>query len=409
MAGLKRDQAQQAEVQLMDSYGQKHWFEVLTRPIASADEEIVGSVGIARDITGRKVFEQEREVFLQQAAAALRRAEALYQVTEALNQTHKKADILITIVEHAASVLPAYRTILIQVDMATQTVVRQIEGGHGALHVPALSFAELMEGLSGVVLRDGQSVRSLNGHIDIRESSAVQRRRVLDHAGSILVVPIHSQGTIFGTLTAINALHGPDFTTDDLELMSTLANNAAIAIERAALLAELEHQATVDMLTQLLNRRAWFEQSRRSVALAERSRWPVSIMVLDVDYFKQINDTYGHPIGDRVLQSISQTLQHTVRSSDIIGRYGGEEFVVLLPETDAVTALVVAERIREAIARQHIVIQHQHNQRLATTISIGIVTTQGQAMNLTSLLTHADQALYTAKDAGRNCIRTLQV
>lgn len=136
---------------------------------------------------------------------SLHRTEALYQIAEVLNHTQEMPAILQTVVERAAQVLPADRTVLITIDQAAQAVRQQLEAGAGAQHVPPLAFAELCEGLSGVVLREGEPVRSLKGASDARESDAVQRRRMRDRAGSILVAPIRSQGSFYGTLTARTA------------------------------------------------------------------------------------------------------------------------------------------------------------------------------------------------------------
>jgi diguanylate cyclase (GGDEF)-like protein/PAS domain S-box-containing protein len=348
----------------------------------------------------------ERTTLLQQSDESLRRTEALYQVAEALNHTQEMDLILRTVVERASTVLPADRTVLITVDIEAKTVRQQLEGGPGARHVAALTFAELEEGLSGIVLRERQPVLSPKGVADSRESLAVQQRRVRDEAGSILVVPVQSQGSIFGTLTAINAPHGVDFSTRDMALLAALANQAAIAIERAMLLSELQHRATTDELTRLLNRRSWFEQSQRSVALAERTGRPISVVLVDADHFKHVNDTYGHSVGDAVLETISCVVRQAVRRSDIVGRYGGEEFVILLPDADAEAALYVAERVRETVAGQAIIIQQAH---LALTVSLGIASSQGESLDLTTLLKHADGALYAAKHAGRNCIRVYAI
>lgn len=131
-----------------------------------------------------------------------------------------------------------------------------------------LPFDELWDGLSGVVLRTGLPVRSRKGGVDSRQNSAVRTRRERDQAGSILVVPIQS-GTIVGTLTAINALDERDFTDRDLALLTALASQAAIAIERATLLTKLHQQATVDEFNAVPMRRTWFEQSQQYVAMAE--------------------------------------------------------------------------------------------------------------------------------------------
>ena len=366
-----------------------------------------------QDITQRQQHEYERqqlieqltdaldtqEALLRQSSEALQRSEALYKVAGTLNRTQAIPAILQTVVESAAKVLPANRTVLITIDMDDQRVVQQLEGGPGAMHVPPLSFAELLEGLSGVVLRKGQPVLSLSGVTDSRESKAVQQRRVRDKAGSILVAPIQSQGRILGTLTAINPIDGKDFNSSDMDLLVTLANHAAVAIERSTLLNELHYNATTDGLTQLLNRRTWFEQGLHIAQMAERSGKSLSIVLLDIDHFKHINDTYGHAVGDVALQAISQTIDQNVRKIDVLGRYGGEEFVILLPNTDACTASHIAERIRKAVAKQCFVIEPY---QLELTISVGVATMQGKQLDITVLLMQADKALYEAKQSGRN-------
>jgi diguanylate cyclase (GGDEF)-like protein/PAS domain S-box-containing protein len=390
------------EIQLADQSGQLRWFEVIKSPIESISGDVTGIAGIARDITNRKTLEREREALLLQAKKTLQRTEALYHLADTLNQTQAVPPILQAVAESAAQILPAHRTVLITVDMASQTVKQQLEGGPGAMQVPMLTFTELWAGLSGVVMRNGLPVRSLSGVTDQRESEQVQQRRRLDRAGSILVVPIQSQGTILGTLTAINALDQDDFTSSDMELLATLANQAAIAIERTLLLAELQHQATVDSLTQLLNRRSWLEQSQRIAAMADRTGRPLAVILLDADHFKHINDTYGHDVGDLVLQTISQIVQQTVRRSDIVGRYGGEEFIILLPETNAPTAFQIAERIRTIVANHTVAIKHQ---QVGMTCSLGLAAAPAGRLDLATLLTQADRALYEAKHAGRNCVR----
>lgn len=396
-------------------YGQILWVELhgaLVRDIRGMPHYFVVEI---QDITQQQQHEYERQQLIQQltdaldtqeallrkSSEALQRTEALYAVAGTLNRTQEIPAILQTVVESAAKVLPAYRTVLITIDMVHQQVTHQLEGGPGAMHVPPLSFAELCEGLGGVVLRTGQPVLSLNGVTDSRESKAVQQRRVRDRAGSILVVPIQSQGMILGTLTAINPIDGKSFTSSDMDLLLTLANHAAVAIERSTLLNELHYNATTDGLTQLLNRRTWFEQGQRIAQMAECAGTSLSVVLLDIDHFKHINDTYGHAVGDAALQAISQTIEQNVRKIDVLGRYGGEEFVILLPNTDAYTARHIAERIRKSVAKQCVVIEPH---ALELTISVGVATMQDKPLDITMLLMQADKALYEAKQSGRNRI-----
>jgi len=176
--------------------------------------------------------------------------------------------------------------------------------------------------------------------------------------------------------------------------------------ERRALLDKLELQATKDYLTGLSNRRHFMERGEAELAHAQRYGHTLSLLMLDIDCFKSINDSYGHKAGDIVLQTLSQILRETLRNVDVIGRMGGEEFVVLLPETDHQQVLEVAERLREIVAAA--VVKCEAQLPLHFTVSIGVVTHNGQDTTLDILLNLADRALYQAKAGGRNkvCVST---
>ena len=168
-------------------------------------------------------------------------------------------------------------------------------------------------------------------------------------------------------------------------------------LERQAEL--LQFQATHDGLTGLWNRKAILDMLRRERELGARSGGSVGLMMLDADYFKRINDTYGHPAGDVVLQTISRRLRESVRSTELIGRYGGEEFLVLLPDTDAPRVAMIAERIRMAMAETPVRIGAVEVQ---ITVSIGTATLESVYQDENEALSAADGALYEAKRAGRN-------
>ncbi len=168
------------------------------------------------------------------------------------------------------------------------------------------------------------------------------------------------------------------------------------ARDRAELLAR------IDMLTGLNNRRAFFDEAARIFSRAQRSNEVLCVAMIDIDHFKQINDRYGHFVGDEVIRRVTDVIRESVRDMDLIGRLGGEEFGIVLPETGLGEARAVCERIRDAVHRLAIVFNEIS---IGVTCSIGVTHYEPGAADIDALLATADRALYGAKRAGRNCVR----
>ncbi len=194
-------------------------------------------------------------------------------------------------------------------------------------------------------------------------------------------------------------LWGKDTNRKDLPVFSIFARQVGIALENARLFEEVQNLALTDPLTGLYNRRGLFELGRIEFARAERLGRSFSGILLDLDHFKQVNDTYGHPVGDQVLQEFARRCKGCVREIDLVGRYGGEEIVVLLPETEVAIAVQVAERLRAAMAASPISVG-EHELRI--TLSAGVAGKDENTPTLDTLIARADQAMYMAKHKGRN-------
>jgi diguanylate cyclase (GGDEF)-like protein len=173
--------------------------------------------------------------------------------------------------------------------------------------------------------------------------------------------------------------------------------------DRKSLESQLEFHASYDALTGLLNRRELLERLETEVSRAQRHDQPLVIFLLDIDHFKRINDTLGHKAGDRVLQGFAAMLNGHLRKMDLCGRYGGEEFIVALPETELHKAVGLAERLRSLIENND---RLAHGLRLSITVSIGISAYPADGSNVAELIDAADKALYRAKNGGRNLIAT---
>lgn len=181
----------------------------------------------------------------------------------------------------------------------------------------------------------------------------------------------------------------------NLELQSV--NQQLLAYQR-----QLEQAARTDPLTGLPNRRDMMERLAEEYERVQRYHHPFAVALTDIDWFKKINDTFGHACGDAVLQEVARLLRGTIRKQDHVARWGGEEFLLLLPETDREGAMRMAERLRAVIARTALFYQ---DQPISITMTFGVYVIERAAMTLDVALTYADQALYQGKNQGRNCVR----
>lgn len=217
--------------------------------------------------------------------------------------------------------------------------------------------------------------------------------------GSWMLYPILLRGRIIGVAQFIRSANRP-FTRIEATHLDTLIPQAGIALDNLHMRTTIQNIATTDDLTQLLNARTIKASIREEIRRAARYNRPLSILILDVDNFKSFNDTYGHPQGDLMLRHISRLLKENLRLVDKVGRYGGEEFVVLMPETHKDDAFRLAERIRAAIEAQGALFIN--DRWVYRTVSIGVASFPEDGLNSDEILQLADKALYRAKNSGKN-------
>jgi diguanylate cyclase (GGDEF)-like protein len=218
------------------------------------------------------------------------------------------------------------------------------------------------------------------------------------HIHSFLGAPLIVGKKIIGMLAVDNTQ--PDFFDEShVRLVTAFADQVALAINNARLFSEVEQLAHTDGLTGLHNRRHFMDLAKHEFERAKRYQHPLTAIMLDIDHFKNVNDTYGHAVGDQVLQVVSTRCKKAVREVDVLGRYGGEEFASLLLETEANGGRVVAERLRKAVAEPSI---NTDDGEIIVTISLGIAVLDKDCRDLDDLLRRADRALYAAKQGGRN-------
>ena len=218
---------------------------------------------------------------------------------------------------------------------------------------------------------------------------------------SVLCAPLISRGRTIGVVQVINRIGGK-FTKSDLDLLLTLVEPCAIAIENAILFQRTEQLTITDDLTRLFNSRYLNLYIGREIKRCKRHGIPLSVIFLDLDGFKSVNDAHGHLAGSRTLTEVGAILVEAVRESDILARYGGDEFVVVLPETPPSGALVIAERIRRAIECHVFLKEVGLEARISA--SFGIASYPDHALTPEGLIQKADQAMYRVKDRDKNGI-----
>jgi diguanylate cyclase (GGDEF)-like protein len=188
-------------------------------------------------------------------------------------------------------------------------------------------------------------------------------------------------------------------------LLLLVALPPVILLQRSLMHQQLAAAARTDPKTGLLNASAWQREADAEVTRARRTGAPLSLLLVDVDHFKQVNDSHGHLIGDEVLRALATELRHQVRESDVVGRFGGEEFTVLLPRTDGDGACRIAERLRTSAGLLSVLADPMADVKISVTVSIGVAVLGQHGSDLFELLAAADLALYRAKDDGRNQVR----
>ncbi len=337
-------------------------------------------------------------------------------VGQALKKTAKRLAILTDIVKTANSILEPRKVIelimgkiqqlipseawsMLMVDEEKQELTFELALGAKGKDVSSFRV-KMGEGVAGWVAQTGKPAIVNDTGRDPRFAPKFDSKTQF-RTRSILCAPLISRGRTIGVVEIINKLGGR-FTQGDLEILLTLVEPCAIAIENAILFQRTEQLTITDDLTKLFNSRYLNLYIGREIKRCKRHGIPLSVIFLDLDGFKNINDQFGHLAGSGTLAEVGAILAEAVRESDILARYGGDEFVVVLPETPPSGALVIAERLRKAI-EEHCFLQSQGlNARISA--SFGIASYPDHALTPEGLIQKADQAMYRVKERDKNGI-----
>jgi diguanylate cyclase (GGDEF)-like protein len=412
-----------ATVQQTGKFAGVNWYlrDVAVRSVAAVPviEKALDGTGYVRgvlvaDRLDPAPFSERDVVFLEELAGQIARASEAERLVSELHRSKETQDRL----HRAAEELNAQSTIeevsACAVKMARQLVpalefvaVTRVEGDESHReHVVCGVTGPGANKLFGLVYDDNDGlvahVARLGAPLPPKPPGALERIKIFDMKspsfGSLRVMPLLMGTRVLGTLVVAADAQGV-IGGEARQKLEELATLIAGALSRAMAFAEISKLATVDGLTGLANRRQLDILSAQAFQQAARYGQPLSVLVTDVDHFKKVNDTYGHAAGDDVLKGVASILAQEARTADVVGRYGGEEFVVLMTSTDTVGAAAAAERIRQRIEATEF---HTNAGPLRVTLSIGVASHPHHGQNLETLVHSADGALYRAKHQGRN-------
>jgi diguanylate cyclase (GGDEF)-like protein len=360
------------------------------RPFSQAEEGVLQSA--AEHLT--RVLENER-VFVQ-LQRSKREQTILHKASQALGAALDEAAVLDAALEAANGIAPFDFAAVTQYDPVNDRHSIRRAVGEGAEALANLSFRDNAS-LTAMAVKNRHYL-PYRGELRGGEQMVYTRKADLVGMGSLLVLPLLVRESAIGTL-ALGTRRRDAFGPAVRPALQVLSNQLAVALSNAALVAKLEEQATTDALTGCSNRRAFQEEFDLKLRAAERFGRRVSLVLTDLDHFKSVNDTYGHTVGDVVLKELGQILRRVKRETDLVARFGGEEFCLVCEETDTTGAVRLAERVREELGGT---VFHTDLGKLKVTCSAGVATYPDDARDRQMLFEIADRAMYAAKQAGRN-------
>lgn len=374
----------------------------INMPLQTSDG-IIGALNLTWNIPNG--FQTEQLPILTQIADAIALAVQKSRLYEMQTERANKLDELRTAIAAISSQLEIQKLY----DTLLEKAVALIDatGGELAIYMEeekilVISACHNTEhDRRGAALQLGQGVL---GYIALTQKPLCWRREQKPHLfedawTGVIASPIYTKEKLLGVINLIETRPEHIFSESDLQILTLFTDHIAITLENARLFQEVQTLATVDELTKIKNRRRLFELGHIEFERARNNMFHLSAVMIDIDHFKRVNDTYGHAAGDQVMRILAQRCQHEIRKADIFGRYGGEEFTIILPYTLASDAFNLAERLRARISQEPF---ETERGAIPITISLGVASLMDEIPDIASLIDLADTALLVAKNSGRN-------
>jgi len=388
---------------------------ILISPLI-VDGEVVGTIGCDITTQNRKLSPEEislAEVLANLVAGRIeqarlldiekKRAEELAMLHEtslAITQPYDLSTLHRQIIEKAVWLLDSSAGMLyLRTD---DDDVFECKVSYNNQYDPVGSQLHLGQGAAGIVAKTNQPL--IISNYGTWEKKPATFAKVTDDF-PLLSVPVCWQSEVKGVIQIAREPGKPSFEQSDVELLSLFSSQVAITLENSRLYQEVQSLAVFDPLTQIYNRRGFADIANREIERAQRFGHSLALLFLDIDHFKEVNDTHGHAAGDQILSEIAERCKNIIRNVDVISRHGGEEFIVLLLESDINIAQIIAKRLQSVIKEYPF---QTDAGPISITVSIGISDFNEQVNGLGTLIHNADMALYKAKSSGRNRVIVFQ-
>lgn len=347
-------------------------------------------LGTIMDVTERKKAEDEVRLYTGQL-------ETLFNIGATVSQTLNLGEILDSVLDKVMEVMGVEASGIFLLDEQTNRLLLRAHRGMPARLVRDLKMQNIEDGFIGKVAQSGKPLLMEDVSVDHRLSRSKARGKF----ESFAAVPIIAKEKIRGVM-GVGSHRYREFPDWEVRMLGTISNQIGMAIENAQLYEHARELAYRDSLTDLYNRRYLMEQIEREFIRAERSKSPLSLIMVDLDGLKDINDSYGHHFGDAFLREVGRIIKVNTRASDVAARWGGDEFMLLATEADSASSSKIAERVRFQVGRYRMEI---NGRKVGITVSAGVVSYPAHASGISELIKNVDEAMYNAKRGGKNQLR----
>jgi diguanylate cyclase (GGDEF)-like protein/PAS domain S-box-containing protein len=379
--------------------GAQLWVRLNKVPLHDQAGRVTGLLGTYNDITDRKMAEEELQHANEKLILWVEELENRNRVDSLL----REMDDLLQVCNYSEEAYAAIHQFCPQLFPGTCGAMFLMDANHRSLEAQVV-WGDQIASEHVFTIDECWALRRMHLHSVNTTIPGLRCRHIpADFSGDYMGSPMSAAGEMLGLLHVESSVPG-SFSSENHDLLRTVGEHLSLSLSNLRLRETLRSQSTRDALTMLFNRRYMEESLDREISRASRKNISVGLIMLDIDHFKSYNDTYGHDAGDAVLRELGAFLKMHVRAEDIACRYGGEEFILIMPDATLEVTMQRAERVREAVSGMSVV--YQRKNLGAVTISVGVAAFPDHARRSDDLLKAADIALYQAKHNGRNRVES---